>query len=198
MKTGRNDPCPCGSGKKYKKCCISKEKSQPKFKKGPISKNIPGLWVEDPSPKNNHYDSIDELYDEIRATGRVPHGDEYTYDDEETGLIRTIEVEELCRHAHPSGGSVTFEQTDDGGWEWIESGSGGVGPCFLCEILKKGIEIGCPECGNPFPEFTEDEILEMHTKGTEPLDITCPNCGSKFITIDEDGLHIYETNNDRE
>lgn len=24
MKTGRNDPCPCGSGKKYKKCCIHK------------------------------------------------------------------------------------------------------------------------------------------------------------------------------
>lgn len=23
MKTGRNDPCPCGSGKKYKKCCLS-------------------------------------------------------------------------------------------------------------------------------------------------------------------------------
>jgi len=22
---GRNDPCPCGSGKKYKKCCIAKE-----------------------------------------------------------------------------------------------------------------------------------------------------------------------------
>jgi tetratricopeptide (TPR) repeat protein len=21
-KTGRNDPCPCGSGKKYKKCCL--------------------------------------------------------------------------------------------------------------------------------------------------------------------------------
>ena len=24
-KTGRNDPCPCGSGKKYKKCCLKKE-----------------------------------------------------------------------------------------------------------------------------------------------------------------------------
>ncbi len=23
-KTGRNDPCPCGSGKKYKKCCALK------------------------------------------------------------------------------------------------------------------------------------------------------------------------------
>lgn len=21
---GRNDPCPCGSGKKYKKCCLNK------------------------------------------------------------------------------------------------------------------------------------------------------------------------------
>ena len=24
-KIGRNDPCPCGSGKKYKKCCAGKE-----------------------------------------------------------------------------------------------------------------------------------------------------------------------------
>ena len=23
MKAGRNDPCPCGSGKKFKKCCLS-------------------------------------------------------------------------------------------------------------------------------------------------------------------------------
>ena len=26
MKIGRNDPCPCGSGKKYKKCCLNKAK----------------------------------------------------------------------------------------------------------------------------------------------------------------------------
>ena len=24
MKIGRNDPCPCGSGKKYKQCCLTK------------------------------------------------------------------------------------------------------------------------------------------------------------------------------
>ena len=23
MKPGRNDPCPCGSGKKYKHCCLN-------------------------------------------------------------------------------------------------------------------------------------------------------------------------------
>ena len=26
-KVGRNDPCPCGSGKKYKKCCMMKDES---------------------------------------------------------------------------------------------------------------------------------------------------------------------------
>ena len=27
MKVGRNDPCPCGSGKKYKKCCLPAEEA---------------------------------------------------------------------------------------------------------------------------------------------------------------------------
>ena len=26
-KPGRNDPCPCGSGKKYKKCCLAKDQA---------------------------------------------------------------------------------------------------------------------------------------------------------------------------
>ena len=26
QKVGPNDPCPCGSGKKYKKCCMQKDK----------------------------------------------------------------------------------------------------------------------------------------------------------------------------
>ena len=26
-KAGPNDPCPCGSGKKYKKCCMHKDKA---------------------------------------------------------------------------------------------------------------------------------------------------------------------------
>jgi SEC-C motif len=28
MKAGRNDPCPCGSGKKYKKCCLAKDQEE--------------------------------------------------------------------------------------------------------------------------------------------------------------------------
>lgn len=30
QKVGRNDPCPCGSGKKYKKCCEKKSYLQRK------------------------------------------------------------------------------------------------------------------------------------------------------------------------
>jgi hypothetical protein len=28
MKIGRNAPCPCGSGKKYKKCCLKLEEQR--------------------------------------------------------------------------------------------------------------------------------------------------------------------------
>jgi len=30
-KPGRNDPCPCGSGLKYKKCCLAKAQAAPRF-----------------------------------------------------------------------------------------------------------------------------------------------------------------------
>ncbi len=33
MSTGRNDPCPCGSGKKYKRCCL------------PADRAAPGAWA---------------------------------------------------------------------------------------------------------------------------------------------------------
>ena len=36
-KIGRNEPCPCGSGKKYKKCCINKEMARNKMPEVSIS-----------------------------------------------------------------------------------------------------------------------------------------------------------------
>ena len=34
MKIGRNDPCPCGSGKKYKKCCLPRHEEAAMFLSG--------------------------------------------------------------------------------------------------------------------------------------------------------------------
>ena len=33
MKIGRNEPCPCGSGRKYKRCCLDKNRSMPVYQK---------------------------------------------------------------------------------------------------------------------------------------------------------------------
>lgn len=42
-KPGRNDPCPCGSGKKYKQCCALKS---------PLAKLIKhAVWINAPKPK---------------------------------------------------------------------------------------------------------------------------------------------------
>jgi len=39
-RVGRNDPCPCGSGQKYKRCCIDKDEERLRF-----SSDVPGKTV---------------------------------------------------------------------------------------------------------------------------------------------------------
>lgn len=42
QKVGRNDPCPCGSGKKYKKCCENRIGPKKKFQATVLSSGISG------------------------------------------------------------------------------------------------------------------------------------------------------------
>ena len=52
MKVGRNDRCPCGSGKKYKKCCLQKEAQSEQIQLKvirPTSQNP--TWVVDYDPQ---------------------------------------------------------------------------------------------------------------------------------------------------
>jgi len=47
-KTGRNDPCPCRSGKKYKQCCLQREKVRgvkTHFVESSIPKTMQTAWV---------------------------------------------------------------------------------------------------------------------------------------------------------
>jgi hypothetical protein len=54
MKAGRNDPCPCGSGKKYKKCCIAEDQeasSLPTAETSPAPSSFaPHRFVQQPKP----------------------------------------------------------------------------------------------------------------------------------------------------
>ena len=40
-KVGRNDPCPCGSGRKYKKCCMAKNEESREADISPIISDEP-------------------------------------------------------------------------------------------------------------------------------------------------------------
>ena len=53
QKTGRNDPCPCGSGKKYKKCCETQEKPK-KF----IASVLPSVEKENTATGMNKVSSL--------------------------------------------------------------------------------------------------------------------------------------------
>lgn len=59
QKTGRNDPCPCGSGKKYKQCCQLKAATPRK---------LTAKWLNPPQMP----DLIERTFgDAISTTGKV-------------------------------------------------------------------------------------------------------------------------------
>src|SRR5579864_1281606 len=43
QRPGRNDPCPCGSGKKYKRCCLGKEVQREEFRREVSATALPLL-----------------------------------------------------------------------------------------------------------------------------------------------------------
>ena len=61
MKIGRNEPCPCGSGKKYKNCCLQKDElAKPK-----------------PKPKQMDYDEFREYLHNERKEDQRKHPEKY-------------------------------------------------------------------------------------------------------------------------
>jgi hypothetical protein len=44
QKVGRNDPCPCGSGKKFKQCCFLTKGGSG------VKKKLTAKWINQPKP----------------------------------------------------------------------------------------------------------------------------------------------------
>lgn len=125
-KIGRNDPCPCGSGKKYKKCCLSKDKEQKKesmqsTKRLSVTPRFAGR-------DNYIFNSKEDIIESIRAEGYEPVATEETYDiDDEP--VTTLRVDLYCEHGHSEIGR-DYVLGDDGKWECVEEGYGV--PCPQC------------------------------------------------------------------
>jgi tetratricopeptide (TPR) repeat protein len=64
--SGRNDPCPCGSGKKYKRCCLEKDAaSKREALAASVKPASPWSWVRSP-----------EIAAEMREAVAVATGDD--------------------------------------------------------------------------------------------------------------------------
>src|SRR5689334_22141208 len=61
MRVGRNDPCPCGSGKKYKKCCLAKDRAAPESPLAPLPR----------TPEDERAEAHWEEFDARDFEGRV-------------------------------------------------------------------------------------------------------------------------------
>jgi hypothetical protein len=72
MKVGRNDPCPCGSGKKYKKCCLAKDEAaarQAYAAQATVQREIAGsLDLPKPPPPSPLEQARGELWEEFEAS----------------------------------------------------------------------------------------------------------------------------------
>ena len=83
-KVGRNEPCPCGSGQKYKKCCYARGFNWVRNEKGEVGREVP------------LGDDLPELLEEARKQfverhGREPGPDDKLFDEEEVqGLTRRM------------------------------------------------------------------------------------------------------------
>lgn len=64
MKIGRNDPCPCGSGLKYKKCCMNKTEGVPRKSRSSLT-----------------WDEAAMEYSMLQAGDMIPFGKQMTADE---------------------------------------------------------------------------------------------------------------------
>ena len=84
-KTGRNDPCPCGSGKKYKQCCFARDEAAAASARAAKFAAAPA-----PAPKPARFlqirDDLDELTEASNAVidlvhaGKIDEADKAAHD----------------------------------------------------------------------------------------------------------------------
>jgi len=101
-KTGRNAPCPCGSGKKYKRCCLpvdhAAEAAQRRSPEPPaLGRLLPG--GED-SPDTDELDRLSNRVPELISEGRIDEAEAVChellsrYPDEIDGVERLGHIHE--------------------------------------------------------------------------------------------------------
>ena len=97
MKTGRNDPCPCGSGKKYKKCCLENDESielqSSLFERESRYKPEVDEWQPEDKPEFKDWlDDLDDEYDENNFEDDDEEDEDFDDDDEECDDLKSLKT----------------------------------------------------------------------------------------------------------
>jgi tetratricopeptide (TPR) repeat protein len=66
-KTGRNDPCPCGSGKKYKRCCLENDEEAERDARASVNATRQAEY-------DTLYESLSQELDEAEALTAASNG----------------------------------------------------------------------------------------------------------------------------
>ena len=135
-KIGRNDICPCGSGLKYKRCCLEKDKLEEKVIQ---DKNIPLNNINNRTILSSNmmqkdetfFKSKEEIFNSIICEGFTPRVEWENTDEIEGELFTTdMEVGLVCPHGNAEC-SRTYNKLEDGTWEYVSDSFGF--PCPYCE-----------------------------------------------------------------
>jgi hypothetical protein len=131
-KQGRNEQCACGSGKKYKRCCLLKAEIPKSFEQVVTEKTMPlerGTYEEVVTDAKRCADLLNRtiLVGDIKSETDLPDEDGYTE-------FHMLEIELLCPHGNGTdswyytkfdmaGGGEPFKEPQDGLWEHDETGT---------------------------------------------------------------------------
>lgn len=88
MKIGRNDPCHCGSGKKYKKCCLEKDEALERERAAQAEETE----FEDDDDWDDELDDIDDEDFEMDDDEDFDDFDDDDYEEDEASPARSPEV----------------------------------------------------------------------------------------------------------
>lgn len=106
MKAGRNDPCPCGSGRKYKKCCLNKDEAAEQAPAQQVTKAMQAIAAARPPSHAPSAPAPPTDPEDPQMAARVARWEEFEgADHEQRAAIfqRTLDEPDLMDHENAFG-----------------------------------------------------------------------------------------------
>jgi Flp pilus assembly protein TadD len=113
-KPGRNDPCPCGSGKKYKKCCLPKDEAQ---KRAALADEQANREEGTMARRFDVHDLKEALAERLARTGHDNEDDEIAYASH--AVVELVQAGTLAAAEAAARDLLTRYPDEPDGWDCL-------------------------------------------------------------------------------